>query len=113
MLIEVRLLHPLKARSPMLVTPSGRVIEVRLLQSSKALSPMLVTLSGILIEVRLLQPMKAPEPMLVTPSGMAYSFVLPAGQTSKSLPSLEKTTPSMDLYEGLPDVTEIEVRLLQ
>ena len=39
---EVRLLQPLKAYPPMLVTPSGMVMEVRPLQPSKVLLPMLV-----------------------------------------------------------------------
>ena len=73
---------------------------------------MLVTLSGRVMEVRLLQLWKASSPMLVTPSGMVNSPDLPAGQTSKSLPSLEKTTPSKDLYFELPEARAIEVKLL-
>ena len=40
----------------MLVTLLGIVMEVRLLHALKALSPMFVTLLGIVTEVRLLQP---------------------------------------------------------
>ena len=49
----------------MLVTPSGIVILSRLLHPLKALSPMLVTLLGISILVKLLHPLKASLPMLV------------------------------------------------
>ena len=48
----------------------GRMMEVRLLQPKKAFSPMLVTLLGMVIEVRLSQPKKAQFPMLVTLLGM-------------------------------------------
>ena len=50
---DVRLEHPEKAYSPMLVTPLPMVAEVSLEQLRKALFPMLVTLLGISMEVRL------------------------------------------------------------
>ena len=46
----------------------GRVMLAKLLQPLKALEPMLVTLSGMVMLVKLLQPEKASEPMLVIPS---------------------------------------------
>ena len=54
--IEVRLVHPLNAHSPMLVTLLGMVIEVRLSHPQNAHSPMLVTPAGMVIEVRLVHP---------------------------------------------------------
>ena len=49
MVIEVRLLHPQNADSPMLVTLLGMVIEVRLLHHQNADSPLLVTLLGMVV----------------------------------------------------------------
>ena len=56
-MIDVRLLQPGKAPSPILVTELGIVTEVRLLHSQKALSPILVTEFGIVTDVNLLQPL--------------------------------------------------------
>ena len=53
-----KLLQPEKARSSMLVTPSGIVMLDSPLQYWKAWFPMLVTLSGIVMLDRLLQPEK-------------------------------------------------------
>ena len=47
----VKFEQPLKADSPILVTPSGIFILVKLEQSLKADSPILVTLSGIFMLV--------------------------------------------------------------
>ena len=52
----VRLLQPLNASLPMLVTLDGMVMLVRLLQLQNARYPMLVTLEGMVMLVRLLQP---------------------------------------------------------
>ena len=65
------------------------------------------------MEVRLLQSKKSLLPMLVTLSGMVYSPFLPPGYVMISDPPLERRTPSKDLYFELPEVTAIEVRLLQ
>jgi hypothetical protein len=51
----VRLVHRLKAPSPMLVTLFGMVTLVRLVHQEKAASPMLVTLFGMVTPVRLVQ----------------------------------------------------------
>ena len=78
--IEFKLLQPLKADMPILVTPSGIVIEVNLLHLRKASSPILVTPSPIVIEVKLVQFSKTLSPILVTLSGILYSVrVLPIG----------------------------------
>ena len=50
-----RLVQPLNAEEPMLVTLFGIVILVRFIQSRKALAPMLVTLSGIVMLIKVLQ----------------------------------------------------------
>ena len=55
----LRLLHPLNAPFPMLVTEFGIVMEVRAMQRRKALFPMLVTLFGIVTEVRPMHLLKA------------------------------------------------------
>jgi hypothetical protein len=51
----VRLVHNMKAVSPILVTPAGILMDVRLVQYLKAQLPILVTPLGISILVRLLQ----------------------------------------------------------
>jgi hypothetical protein len=52
----VRLVQPLKAKFPMLVTLLGMVMLVRLVQLLKTLDLMLVTLLGMVTSVRLAQP---------------------------------------------------------
>ena len=56
----------LKAPSPMLTTPAGRLSAVRLEQPEKALSPIIFTLAGMTIDVTSEQPKKALLPMLFT-----------------------------------------------
>ena len=68
MLMLARLLQPLKA--PQAILATGISTLVKLLHKLKANSPMLVTLSGMLMLVKLLHRSKAKAPMLVTPSGM-------------------------------------------
>ena len=58
-IIEVKLLQPSKASSPMLVTLFPIVTDVKPVHPEKARSPMLVTLFGISIEVKPVQPWKA------------------------------------------------------
>ena len=53
MVTEVRLLQPLKAKLPMLVTLFGMVTEDRWVQPLKAASPIFITLFGIVTEYRL------------------------------------------------------------
>jgi Na+-translocating ferredoxin:NAD+ oxidoreductase RnfD subunit len=72
--IATRLLQPLKAPFPMLITLLGMVMLVRLVQPEKAPCPMLITLSGMVMLARLVQPEKAPYPMLVTLSGTVLQF---------------------------------------
>ena len=54
-MIDVKLLQPWKATSPILVTEFGMVIDVKPEQPEKAPSPILVTEFGIVIDVKLLQ----------------------------------------------------------
>jgi len=70
----------------MVVTLSGIVIFVRLVQLMKAKSPMVVTLSGIVMLVRLVQPSKAEPSMLVRPSGIVMLFRLV--QLAKAAPPM-------------------------
>ena len=56
----------------MVVTLLGMVMEVKLVQPWNALSPMLVTLLGMVMEVKLRQPLKAPLPIHFVPSLMVY-----------------------------------------
>ena len=67
--------HPLKAFSPMLVTPLPIVTDVKPLQPLKAPSPMLATLFGIVMEVRPQQPSKAFSPILITSSPRIISCI--------------------------------------
>ena len=53
----------------MLTTLSGMVMEAKLVQPLKASRPILITLLGMVIEVRP-QPIKAPSPMLITLLGI-------------------------------------------
>ena len=62
----VRLAQPLKASSPIVVTPSGIAIFVSLMQDRKAALPMLATLSGIVMPVSLEHSAKASYSILVT-----------------------------------------------
>ena len=48
--IDVRFVHPLKALSPMVKTPSSKTTDVKASQSSNACSPMNFTLPGIVME---------------------------------------------------------------
>ena len=83
----LRLVHPPKAASPMLVTLSGIVMLVRLLQLEKAPTPMLVTPSGIVILVRNSHSKKASFPMLVTgfPSMVPGMISVPDAPVSQSV----------------------------
>ena len=56
MVIEVRLVQPLKAQPPIEVTELGMVTEVRPAQPLKALLPIEVTEEGMVTEVRPVQP---------------------------------------------------------
>ena len=67
---DMRLMQPLKASSPMLVTLFGIVTLVKEEQAAKAYPPMLVTLFGIVMLVKDSQPLKACQPMLVTLPGI-------------------------------------------
>ena len=58
----------------MLVTLFGMVMEVNLVQPSNALSPMVVTLLGMKIEVKSLRLENSPLAILVTPLGMVTEF---------------------------------------
>ena len=95
----------------MSVTLFGMVIEVRLLQPVKAKLPILVTLLGIVIEVRLLQPEKAVNPMLVTLCGMIV-FLQPLNRVFEAVIMIALQL-SRESNTVLPDSTTIEVRLLQ
>lgn len=66
--------HDLNTFLPMLETLRGIVTLLSLVQSANAKSPMLVTLSGRFMLVRP-QPSNALAPMLVTPSGMVTSVM--------------------------------------
>jgi hypothetical protein len=55
----VRLVQPLKALLPMLLTPLPMITLERLLQFLKLLLDKLVTLSGMVTLARLVQPLKA------------------------------------------------------
>ena len=96
---EVKLLQPLKALRPMLVTLLGMVTEVKPVQPWKASIPMLVTLLGIVTEVKPVQRKKALRPMLVTLLGIVTEVKLHAignrhrGQTAA-------TTESTSAYAG-------------
>ena len=57
---DCKLLQPLNAAEPILVTPSGSTIDFKLSQSLKAHLPILVTPSGIVIVSKLLQEEKTP-----------------------------------------------------
>ena len=69
----LRLLHPLKANFPMLVTLSGILMLASDSHPRNAEFPMLVTLSGILMLASDSHPRNAEFPMLVTLSGMLYN----------------------------------------
>ena len=68
MVIDVRLLHCVKALAPMDVTLSGMVTEVRLLQPLNVSALMEVMLPGMVMDVRLVQPRKAPSPFSRSPA---------------------------------------------
>ena len=54
--ISVKLVHPSKAETPMLITPFPMVTDIKPLQPSKARPPMLVTLLGMVMDVKPVQP---------------------------------------------------------
>jgi hypothetical protein len=66
MVMELRLLHPENASSPIAVTLVGMVMELRLLHPENALPPIAVTLVGMVMELRLLHPSNTLSPMAVT-----------------------------------------------
>ena len=70
MVTEVRLLHPLKAMLPTVVTLLGILIDVSPLQLSNAPVSIFSILLGMVIEVRPLQPQNVYSAMFGTPSGM-------------------------------------------
>jgi hypothetical protein len=80
----VRLVQPLNALQPILVTPMPITALFRLVQPKNALSPMLVTLSGITILVRLVQSLNAPSPIIVTPMPITTFFRLVQPQNALS-----------------------------
>ena len=55
--------QPLKALTPMLVTPAGMLMDSSLVQLSKALIPMLVTPAGRVMDASLEHLMKAKSPI--------------------------------------------------
>jgi hypothetical protein len=72
--MDTRLLHCEKTRSPIFVTLLGIVIDVKLLHFRNASSSILITLSGIVIDVRLLHTEKASSPIFITLSGNGKLF---------------------------------------
>ena len=75
---------------------------------------MFVTLFGIVILVRLMHPLKASLPMPVTLSGIMYfEQSLFSGYLMRYVASLEKRTPSIELYAVFPSDTSMLVRCLQ
>ena len=105
----------------MLVTLLGIVTEVKLLHHLKAHSPMLVTLLPIVTEVKLRQPSKAKSPMLVTLLGISIddSLFIPeqhdAGMVSTSFPKTKESTCESKPPELLQFLAfhTTEVKLLQ
>lgn len=70
MKIDTRLVHLLKAETPIVVTESGIVMDTRLVHCSKEESMILVTESEIATDTRLVHRPNAKAPMLVTVSGI-------------------------------------------
>ena len=77
MCISSKLLHPLKALSPISVTLSGIFIFVKFGQYSNAALPIWVTPFGMCISLKLFHSLNASLPIFVTPFGMTtVSFII-------------------------------------
>eukprot|EP00964_Phaeocystis_antarctica_P016171 scaffold8936_cov61-Phaeocystis_antarctica.AAC.11 len=74
----------MKAQSPMLVRPSGRLVSTREVQPSKALLPMQVRLAGRVIETRDAQPLKASSGSSISPSGTVACPCASMGKRGRS-----------------------------
>ena len=111
MVMEVKLLQPLKQPTSKLQIESGMVMEVKPLQSEKHLSPKLVTEVGIVMEVKLLQPEKHLSPKLVTELGI-WLFLHPAINSLVEVRIIALQS-SLESYTGLAASTTMRSRLLQ
>ena len=74
--IVVRLSHPEKALSSILVTLSGIVIFFSFLQSLNALQPIDFSVLGRFTVIKLEQPLKELSSIFVTPSGKVTLFIV-------------------------------------
>ena len=68
--IDVNLVHKLKAHSPIDVNPGSMMTVDKLMHSLKASLFIVLTFDGIVIDVNFLRPRNAQEPMVVTLSGI-------------------------------------------
>ena len=91
---------------------NGNVMLVKLVQPMKAESPMLVTESGIVMLVSPIQPEKAKSQMLVIVTGMAIE-PFAEGYAIRIEPSLFISIPASELKTVLPDETMISVSPVQ
>ena len=71
-----RLVQPLNALSPMLVTDAGISMDVSALHPRNALSPMLCSPAGSVTAVRLVHPPNVFSAMLVTEDGISMAVRL-------------------------------------
>jgi hypothetical protein len=96
---KLRLVQPLNALLPILVTLFGIVMDSSLVQPLNALSPILVTLPPIVIDVRFVHPLKAPS-FIPKAVGVMLIVLISDGDNAWR----QSVVPKLSVIESLPVV---------